>query len=232
MLFTPPVFWRIANGNDSFTKLLLHNDGTNGSSSFTDSSGRHRSVTANNSAQVSTSNVKFGSGSLLLASASKSCLTVANNADLDPGTADFTYDGWIRHNGFHAFADGYFSTADADVATGYYIALNPSGNHVEWVDLNNSLSFQTTGAVSNTTYTHVAVVRHGDTITIYLNGTASGSLSGYSGVSVNSAGNALTIGDFALNEGNAFNGNMDEIRWTVGKARWTSNFTPPTLAYS
>ena len=44
--------------------LLLHGDGTNGSTTIVDSSSNVNSVTANNGAQISTTQSKFGGSSI------------------------------------------------------------------------------------------------------------------------------------------------------------------------
>ena len=46
------------------SSLLLHCDGTNGSTSFPDSATPANTLTANGSAQVTTTGPKFGTGSL------------------------------------------------------------------------------------------------------------------------------------------------------------------------
>lgn len=83
-------------GNDANTRLLLHMDGANGSTSFLDSSVAARSVTANGSAQVSTAQGKFSgcSGAFLNGG---NCLTIADNTDWPKGTSDWSIDFWSYH---------------------------------------------------------------------------------------------------------------------------------------
>src|SRR3990167_7743345 len=63
---------------DSYTKLLLHMDGTNGSTTFTDEIGK--TVTANGNAQISTAQSKFGGASGLFNGAGD-WIDVPSNAD-------------------------------------------------------------------------------------------------------------------------------------------------------
>jgi hypothetical protein len=75
---------------------------------------------------------------------------------------------------------------------------------------------------------HIAVVRSGSTITIYKDGTSIGSgsfTSMYSGTS------PVTIGRFMdfTGIGHCLDGYLDDIRISR-YARYTSTFTPPTLA--
>ena len=87
-----------------------------------------------------------------------------------------------------------------------------------------------TGTISNDTWTHVAAVRSGSTITLYINGTADGTVS--SAVNIVSHG-ALQVGRQILVSATdqMWLGYIDELRISKGIARWTSNFTPPSSAY-
>ena len=84
------------------------------------------------------------------------------------------------------------------------------------------------GTVSASTWTHIAVVRSGSTITLYKNGTASGTQT--SGQAFTTAG-LLRIGGGIVGNGNDFNGYIDDLRITKGIARYTTTFTPPTSAF-
>ena len=74
--------------------LLLHMDGTNGSTTFTDSSANAITMTANN-AQLSTAQAKFGTASGLF-DGTGDYLSNGGNAALAYGTADFTIMQWLR----------------------------------------------------------------------------------------------------------------------------------------
>ena len=60
----------------SNVSLLLHGDGTNGSTTIIDSSSNNFSVTANNGAQISTAQAKFGPSSIEFLSAANTGLSV------------------------------------------------------------------------------------------------------------------------------------------------------------
>jgi hypothetical protein len=67
---------------------------------------------------------------------------------------------------------------------------------------------------------------------MYLNGSPVGSKD-VTGWAINSAGAGLVIGRaFMDSDGYYFKGWLDELRISKGVARWTSNFTPPTSAYT
>ena len=74
---------------------------------------------------------------------------------------------------------------------------------------------------------HIAVVRSGTTVTLYIDGTeaASGTKSG----SIGSSSEDMRIGSLRGTQ-YFYNGYLDEIR--ISKiARWTGNFLPPESSY-
>jgi hypothetical protein len=214
---------------DADTKLLLHFDGANGSTDITDTIGRH--AVSSDGAYITEDEKKFGTGSGSF-NGEGACFYVTGSEDFDFGSEDFTIDGWF-----------YFNVNDV----GYQFMLDRRGNSdgtgwIFYLESNNQLSFLSssdtgwdnvviynTGVVPETgKWLHLAVVRHGDDFTTYENGIAikSGGFSGAIGIQVHD----LTIGKGHASPGN-FNGYIDELRISKGIARWTTNFTPPTLPY-
>ena len=90
-----------------------------------------------------------------------------------------------------------------------------------------------TGSTSITakTWHHVAVVRNGTTVTLYLDGKSQGTYSIGSG-SVNDSSLAAWIGSTAFSTSYDFIGNITDFRVVKGTAVYTSNFTPPTAPLS
>ncbi len=101
--------------SDPNTKLLLHMDGSNGSTNFVDSA-QSRSVTANGNAQISTSQYKFGGASGYF-DGSGDYLTVPDSSDWTFGTGDFTIDLWVR---FSALQDSSFVSQTYLASPGYW----------------------------------------------------------------------------------------------------------------
>jgi len=75
--------------------LLLHMDGSNGSTTFTDSSPNALTVTPSGNAQISTAQSKFG-GSSGLFDGTGDFLSPAITSALTFGTGDFTVEAWVR----------------------------------------------------------------------------------------------------------------------------------------
>ncbi|MFZ2188264.1 MAG: LamG-like jellyroll fold domain-containing protein [Candidatus Moraniibacteriota bacterium] len=213
------------------TKLLIHADGSNGSTTFTDSSNAH-SVAASGNVQMSTATSKFG-GSSVYFDGSYDELLPSAGSDFGFGTADFTVDVWVYPiNGGHGSAYArIFETESYPTAGGIALATvnteNPTRMLVHTSDGTNLV--YSNSSIPNSTWTHVAVVRSSGTIKLYINGVAQTQT--YS-TSLNFTAQRLSIGGNMTGStgGESFYGYMDEFR-VSNVARWTSNFTPETAAY-
>ena len=80
--------------DDSYSKALLHLNGTDASTTITDESGT--SWTANGNAQIDTNNSKFGNSSGLFDG--NDALSSVDSDDWYFGTGDFTIDFWVYFN--------------------------------------------------------------------------------------------------------------------------------------
>lgn len=198
--------------------LLLHADGVDASTTFTDTA-KSKTVTANGNAQVDTAQSKFGGASILL-DGSGDYLTIPDSTDWDFGTGDFTIDFWVRFN---------------SVSPVEFIGIN--GDKVEsWFDGSN-LWFRIMGGASDVvtswspsanTWYHIALVRSGTTMATYIDGTQQGTNTNSSDIQISAP---VYIGiSSGLNR--PLNGWLDEIRISKGTAVWTTNFTPPSAAYT
>lgn len=212
-------------GIDSYTVLMLHMNGTDGSSSFTDSSSGAKGVTALGNAQIDNTQSKFGGTSGYFNGVTGTYLAIPDHADFDFGTGDFTVDFWVRYETIIA-GDQEFFSHDAG-STEFSLSYNenvPSlqfmiagGNSYQTVDLNTGIWY------------HIAYVRSGTSAYIFKDGIQLGTASTNSGNANSTAG--ITIG--ANNGGgDRLNGWIDELRVSKGVARWTTNFTPPTSEYT
>ena len=76
------------------TSLLMHFNGTNGSTTMTDNSKNNLTVTSVNGAAISTAQSKFG-GSSVLFDGTNDYLTTNTNANLALESANFTIEGWF-----------------------------------------------------------------------------------------------------------------------------------------
>lgn len=217
-------------GNDLFTKSLLHFDGANGSTTITDTAFGQTPVltwTAVGSA-LSTASSKFGTASLAVTS--PQYVTTPNNAVFNSlGTTPFVFD-------FQANASS-FGSARAVAGIGFqgttysFTVVRDAANTFSFIVPGSTVT--TTGSVAASGYHHIACIADGSKIYIALDGAVSAGVS-YSSLPATTG--PFDIGDFHVTAGSVstgFAGNIDEARLSIGTTRgWTSNFTPPSAAYS
>ena len=235
-----PLFMKNV-GNDVNTKLLVHCDGANASTTFSDSSVGGHSVTATN-ATVATAASKFGgaSGSF---NGTTAYLTIGNTlSDFGTGTGDFTVDCWIKTT--DRTADNgrlrtIWSTGDVGITVGAYsITINQTTGFLEFGRCATGPAYTTTisstSAIDDGNWHHIALTRASNIFRIFFDG----SLQATSGTITDSfvtpgAGLALIGAGTNPTAGNAgrWNGNIDEFRFS-NVARWTATFIAPGVPYS
>lgn len=205
--------------------LLLHGEGANGSTTISDNAATQKTVTAVGNAAISTAQKKFGSSSIAF-DGTGDYLTVPHSTDFSIQGGTFTIEAWVRRAASGAMH--YVLSKRAAAAT----------NGWEWrINADNTLQFFHTGGSSITSsgtvasgqWVHIACVRNGTTVTMYIDGTSSGSGTFTNGTE--NTADTLKIGcDNSFDNG--FNGHMGDIRITKGVARYTSAFTPPSASFS
>lgn len=209
---------------DSATVLLMHMDGANSSNAFFDSGPLGLTIGSSGTPTVDTSVKQIGNASLNLNNTA-GLLTINTSSSLAFGTNNFTIDAWIF------LPTGFAASEQVIIST--YVGTNNS-----WLFelFNQKLQFAiNAGAIvsGNTTISlnawhHVAVVRNGNTFTIYLDGTSDGTATSTPNLSDNFG---ATIGnEHQTNHRFYFNGWIDEVR-VSNIARWTASFTPPSIPY-
>lgn len=225
--------WR--GGNDSYTKLLLHCDGSNGSTTITDSSSGGKTVTCVDNAALSTAQYKFGTASLYF-DGTLDCVTLTDSDDWCLSDTDFTIDFWLRLPSLPSAYKAVFSNRENSGSYRYgfvFWILNTNKPHFAFYDTASS-SYTCGGgdALSANTWYHFAVERYNNTLTMYKDGVAeptTGNLTGKTNINLSTK---LAIGrDGEYLDYNLY-GYVDEFRWTKGVARFRGAFTPPVLPYS
>lgn len=212
---------------DIYTKLLIHANGDDGSTIFTDYSVAPHTVTAVGNAQVDTAQSKFGGASCLL-DGTGDYLSIPDNADWNLGTGDFTIDLWVRFNSLQA---GMIWNQGATANTNryyWYFTGSALAFHV-WTSSVNTINISKSWSPSTNTWYHIALVRTGNDFKMFVDGTQIGttttdtdSISDYSGIAaIGSETGGATYLD----------GWIDEFRFSKGIARWTTTFTPPASEY-
>ena len=188
---------------------------------ITDATAKNDLETVGN-AQISTTQSKFGGSSI--AFDGDDTVTMPARQVLALGSGNWTIECWVRLN-----ATGTETTIGG--SKNYYTA-GFNGNFVFRVGTTNlwrSFDGQASQATIDGTYSwstgvwyHVAWVRNGSTVTCYRDGTSLGSTTDTK--TLNDSANGIVLGS-------SLNAYVDDLRITVGQARYTTTFTPPTAAF-
>jgi hypothetical protein len=211
-----------ASGDPNFANvsLLLHMDGSNGSTTFTDSSNNGHTITVFGNTQISTAQSKFGGASALF-DGTGDYLRPPATSTLAFGTGDFTIEFWVR----------WVNVTGAQAPFSYgntIISLIKNASHTATFIINNVSSSGTT-VLSTGAWYHMAMCRAGGSFRFFLNGTQEGSTLSNT---TNFTSNQPFIGRRSDNSFPYYlNGYIDDLRITKGVARYTSNFTIPSEAF-
>ena len=211
--------------------LLLKGNGTNGSTTIIDSSPSPKTVTAVGNAQISTAQSKFGGASIAFDGDGDYLIVPSTGTPGDFGTGDFTVELWTflvsRVNSYPCLV-GNYSTFGAGSFALFAGHGSASGGTTKYQLALNGIGFPSinAGTIIYNAWAHIAVVRSGPTISMYLNGVSIGSVT--SSANLTGTTGSLWIGSTGDNLASGeINGYIDDLRITKGIARYTSNFTPP-----
>jgi hypothetical protein len=171
-------------------------------------------------AQVSTSVVKYGSGSLAF-DGTGDYLRLPTSPNLGVGTGDFTIEFWIYRsaNGNQIIFD------QRSTATQVALCIFNDGNDIIRFFVNGS-NVITGGTIPLATWTHFALCKANSLTRMFFNGAQVGST--YVDTN-NYVTNPLFIGA-QFDTASGVNGYLDDLRITKGVARYQSNFMPPQVA--
>ncbi len=197
---------------------LLHMDGVNGGTVFTDSSNKNIAY-GGVAATTSTTVKKYGTASASLAGATSYIVSGATIDNIISG--DFTAEAWVNFNNVSVtqviWDHGPFGS------TGYEFYVYNGNLHIYG---GNAALLDTVGLglVAGVFY-HIALTRAAGVLYIWVDGVLKGS------------GTSSPMGDITgtlqlgWNATYGLNAYVDEVRVTCGTARYTATFTPPTAAF-
>lgn len=205
--------------------LLLLGDGTNGSTTFTDSSINNLTVTRVGTTVISTTSPPTGMASSIYFPGN-SYLTSAWNASAFTFAADFTIELFINFSSHESYG-GIFSAVrniSGDVfAAGIQFIFNSTTNaiFVEYV----GGSFITSNTIPANTWTHLALTRTSGVLRMFIGGVQGGSAS-LSGTIASGA--PIGIGTERLFT-YEMTGYISNLRILPDISLYNANFTPPSL---
>jgi hypothetical protein len=221
--YTPPPppgdpYW-------SQVALLLKMEGANGSTTFVDSSQSPKTMTVFGNVAITNADQRFGVGS---ATFDGSGDYLRAPGDFWPtGSTSFTVESFFKVPSLPSSGGLYMIFNIENPETPNYgvvnVEITPSGQVGLFVF--PSGDYVSGGNVSPGYWHHVAICRNVNTWILFLDGIKIGS----------DITNSISFGPVNFNIGmqpvlpsRAFNGLIDEVRVTVGVARYTGNFTVPT----
>ncbi len=225
----------IATHPSSNTKLLLHGE------TLTDSSASAHTVNANGDTAVSSVQTKFGTSSYIFDGSGDS-LSIPDSSDFNFGSDDFTLEMWIHwtafsgHSSFMSCPKGgseeqgmywYLHNDGTGSDAMYFRWRNTAGTRVGYMWNEASLGF-----VVDTWY-HIAVVRNGETLKLYVNGVEQvpdTTEAAIGSTTLNDCDGSWFIGGH-WNSSMGSTGHIDEVRIS-NTARYTANFTPESAAFA
>lgn len=195
---------------------LLHFDGTNGSTTFTDiGAGGHTWAIGAGASVLDTSQSKFGGSALHLTGAGDGLF---GDGTINFGINDFTIDCWVYRTNT---ADGHLFGWNAVY---YNVYIDGASNLLRFYHYSADAIVGST-AVTNNAWHHVALTRSNGTTYLFLDGQLQGSVADPTNYSASASYPTIGLPGYSPV------GWIDEFRIVVGNAAWTATFTPPTAAY-
>ena len=218
----------------NYNVSLLHFNGADGSTQFTDEYGHVWSI--GGGAIIDTAEKQFGTASMLNGDGSQDYITTPDSADFTLGADDFTVEMWIKRNSIANIVNicGQ-SNSSRDAASRSVLIHSNSDETVRFQITSGSSNYivnSVNTVINDGSWHHIAGVRDGNNLKVFIDGNHEASKD-VTGITVNDSTASWAIGTFGNYTGGAeFDGWFDEFRFSKGIARYTTNFTPSTGEFS
>lgn len=209
----------------SNTLALLHFDGSNGSTTFTDSGPNAFAFAANGDAQISTAQSKFGGASGLF-DGSGDFLRCDPFSAINIGTGDFTIECFIYKTAGLTKTANIVAFDETASSTRWAFYWRGSGSRLAIFNTSQSAILAGGTPLALNTWYHVAFVRDSGQYRIYLDGVLDGTATPTAKTLPSSN---LFIGQSSVNS-EYWSGHIDELRIS-NAALYTADFTPPASPF-
>jgi hypothetical protein len=163
-------------------------------------------------------------------------VTITASADLEIGSGNYTWELWVYPTVDSGVMQSLIGTTnDNYTVSGGQIRRN-STKYPQFTFINTSQTayfvIGTTTLEINTCWYHLAGVRYGDVIKLFVNGIQEGGDVACSGTQYDASG-WYKVGSMSKKSGSTyyFPGYISELRISKGIARYTSNFTPQSSLF-
>ena len=195
-------------------------NGSNNSTTFTDSSSFALSCSAQGNAKLSTAQVKYGSAAGYFDGSSY--VRVPSSYMLVYGANNFTVECWIYPTSWAGYPNIWSQRYSGSVT----IRITSSG-YLQFFYGEGLGGITGSSQVALNAWSHIALTREGNTFKLWLNGSLVGTSSASS---VDLSGSNAYVGA-SQTQSEPFYGYIDELRVTNYLARYTSSFTPPSAPF-
>ena len=208
----------------SVVLLAVNDNKADTTTSFDDQSNSNHTLTAAGNAQYDTAQAPTGMTSSGLFDGTGDYVTAPANGDFTFGTGDLTIEMMVRLN-----SDGAFGVLSAGKSAphNWLLLVRADINTLRFVANDAAVVLDQTWSPSTATWYHIAFVRSGNNWYHFVDGVQLGTTLTNS-ATIQTNNQTVAIG--AFNDGaNAYDGWISNLRVTKGVARYTANFTPPSL---
>ena len=205
--------------------LLLHGNGTNGSTTITDSSPSPKTVTAVGDAQISTAQSKFGGASIAF-DGNGDYLTVPYNSGFQIGSGSFTVEFFFRlaANSTPSYGQSFVTVRNSGVSNGWSVSHYLGQISCAIAGQGSGLQ----GSIVLNTWQYAALTYDGTNGRLFLDGTL---LSTFAATPVDNTNALVVCNEPTFDNNRSSNCFIDELRITKGVARYTANFTTPAAPF-
>ena len=232
----PDGVWDAIGGGsswDSYTKVMLHCDGTDTSTTITDEIGKV--WTARGNAQIDTADKKYGTGAILF-DGTGDTVDTPDHDDFNLGTGSWTIRFSAKATDINAMG---FCEQKVDVNNLYGVYTDGANRRVVFEvresGVVKGLCLTPINSLSNSTWHQIEVNRYGtaqNEMRIFIDGvsqTLTWSTNLAADYSMPDLAAVFSVGSYTTQ---LMNGWIDEFRFDKGIARHTANYTAETAAFS
>lgn len=192
------------------------------SSTVTDASSYGATVTRYGDAAGNAS-TPFSSGGSVRFDGTGDYMTVPGGTHLNL-SGDFTIEFWLYNSSTTNYGNIFGTTADYGTANSLRISTGPNNNTLQ-VATAGTIIMNASATFSNTTWTHVVLVRYGSLMVLFQNGVCVGTASN----STSFISDTFYIGNVTGSGGPyPINADIADFRVVKGRALYPATFTPPT----
>ena len=180
-------------------------------------------------AQVSTTQAKWGTTSMYF-DGTGDYLQIPDSNLFISGTENFTVEMWVYLSATGTMYIAGQCDSSGTLSSQSIVILKTSTEKLQSYAVSGSTQYTCTSTanISQNTWTYIAFVRNGSTLTQYINGSADGTAT-ISTASVNNSSNKFGVGSLGEYTVNTTNGYIDDFRITKGFARTIT--ASPTAAF-